>query len=157
MRRKRRLPSKVGFDTPTFKEFLVVKTAKTFQKPDLLTELKNNPTLFAEEIMGWQPYPHQAEFLQKSREAKRMVLLWGRQTGKTEVIAVKVIHFAFTHPNSTTLIVSRGYSVVFAKQHDVETEIWREGRELANYVVTHISAGTALAVNKSVGVIKHAA
>lgn len=55
------------------------------------------------------------------------------------------------------LVLSKGYSVVFGKQHDVESEIWREGRELSNYVVTHISAAAALAVDKSVAVIKHAA
>jgi len=37
-----------------------------------------------------------------------VVACWARQTGKTTAIAVKVIHFAFTNPNKTTLIVSRG-------------------------------------------------
>ncbi len=40
--------------------------------------------------------------------SKRIVACWARQTGKTTTIALKVIHYAFTHAKATIIIVSRG-------------------------------------------------
>jgi len=68
--------------------------------------LCSNPAFFAEAILGLQLFLYQVALLECT--SKRVVACWARQTGKTTAIAVKVIHFAFTRGDSTTLIVSRG-------------------------------------------------
>jgi phage FluMu gp28-like protein len=71
-----------------------------------LKKLRQDPVFFAQSILGFHVFPYQANLL--SCQSKRIVACWARQTGKTTTIAVKVIHFAFTNANTTTLIVSRG-------------------------------------------------
>lgn len=72
----------------------------------LRDKLRQDPVVFAEAVLDFNPFSYQAELLRcKSR---RIVACWARQTGKTTAIAVKVIHFAFTNAKTTTLIVSRG-------------------------------------------------
>jgi phage terminase large subunit-like protein len=56
---------------------------------ETLEHLKINPALFAQGILN-----------------ERIIACMGRQTGKTTTIATKAIHYAFTHSNTTTLIVS---------------------------------------------------
>jgi phage FluMu gp28-like protein len=73
---------------------------------DLRDKLRQDPVLFAKAILGFEVFPYQSELLLCKN--KRIVACWARQTGKTTVIAVKVIHFAFTNAKTTTLIVSRG-------------------------------------------------
>jgi len=68
--------------------------------------LRNNPIFFTEAILNLELFQYQAELIKCT--SKRIVACWARQTGKTTAIAVKVIHFAFTNKNTTTLIVSRG-------------------------------------------------
>ena len=72
----------------------------------LRDKLRCDPVFFAESVLGFNVFPYQAELLRS--QSKRIVACWARQTGKTTTIAVKVIHFAFTNANTTTLIVSRG-------------------------------------------------
>lgn len=72
----------------------------------LRDKLRRDPVFFAEAVLNFKPFSYQAELL--SCRSKRIVACWARQTGKTTTIAVKVIHFAFTNANTTTLIVSRG-------------------------------------------------
>lgn len=72
----------------------------------LRDKLRRDPVFFAEAVLGFHPFPYQAELLRCN--SKRVVACWARQTGKTTAIAVKVVHFAFTNPNKTTLIVSIG-------------------------------------------------
>jgi phage FluMu gp28-like protein len=72
----------------------------------LRDKLRRDPVFFAEVVLGFHLFPYQAELLRCN--SKRVVACWARQTGKTTAIAVKVIHFAFTNANKTTLIVSRG-------------------------------------------------
>lgn len=69
-----------------------------------LEKLAENPTLFAELLLNFKPYPYQQKLL--NDKSKRIVACMGRQTGKTTTIAAKAIHYAYTHPNTTTLIVS---------------------------------------------------
>jgi len=71
---------------------------------EALTKLKQNPTLFAELLLNFKPYPYQQRLL--NDKSKRIVACMGRQTGKTTTIAAKAIHHAYTHPNTTTLIIS---------------------------------------------------
>ena len=69
-----------------------------------LEKLVEDPVLFAELLLGLKPFDYQRRLL--SDKSKRIVACMGRQTGKTTTIAAKAIHFAYTHPNTTTLIVS---------------------------------------------------
>jgi phage FluMu gp28-like protein len=69
-----------------------------------LKQLKENPQLFAETIINFKPFPYQKQMLNDT--AKRIIACMGRQTGKTTTIATKAIHYAYTHPNTTTLIIS---------------------------------------------------
>jgi len=69
-------------------------------------KLRSDPVVFARAVLNLNLFPYQTELLQCW--SKRIVACWARQTGKTTAIAVKVIHFAFTNSDTTTLIVSRG-------------------------------------------------
>jgi len=69
-----------------------------------LQKLAENPTLFAELLLNFKPFPYQEKLL--TDKGRRIVACMGRQTGKTTTIAAKAIHFAYTHPNTTTLIIS---------------------------------------------------
>ena len=69
-----------------------------------LRELFEDPVLFSRKLLGFDPFPYQEELLRD--RSKRIVACMGRQTGKSTTIAAKAIHFAFTHPRTTTLIVS---------------------------------------------------
>jgi phage terminase large subunit-like protein len=73
-------------------------------KQETLEHLKANPALFAQSILHFEPFTYQEKLLNDTSE--RIVACMGRQTGKTTTIATKAIHYAFTHPNTTTLIVS---------------------------------------------------
>ena len=69
-----------------------------------LQKLAEDPTLFAELLLNFTPFPYQQKLL--NDKSKRIVACMGRQTGKTTTIASKAIHYAYTHPNTTTLIIS---------------------------------------------------
>jgi phage FluMu gp28-like protein len=73
---------------------------------ELKDRLRKDPVVFADTVLGFHVFPYQAELLRS--QSKRIVACWARQTGKTTAIAIKVIHFAFTNAETTTLIVSRG-------------------------------------------------
>jgi len=69
-----------------------------------LKRLKENPSLFAQEILHFKPFSYQEKLL--NDPAKRIIACMGRQTGKTTTIATKAIHYAYAHKNTTTLIIS---------------------------------------------------
>jgi len=69
-----------------------------------LQKLIDNPVLFAETVLDFHPFAYQEKLLRDY--SRRIVSCMGRQTGKTTTIAVKAIHFAYTNPKTTTLIVS---------------------------------------------------
>ena len=71
---------------------------------EALKKLAENPTLFTKLLLNFKPYPYQQKLL--NDPSKRIVACMGRQTGKTTTIAAKAIHHAYTHPNTTTLIIS---------------------------------------------------
>jgi phage terminase large subunit-like protein len=71
---------------------------------EALTRLANEPTLFSQLLLNFKPFEYQAKLLNDN--SQRIIACMGRQTGKTTTIATKAIHYAFTNPNSTTLIVS---------------------------------------------------
>jgi len=69
-----------------------------------LQKLLDNPVLFSETVLDFHPFAYQEKLLRDY--SRRIVSCMGRQTGKTTTIAVKAIHFAYTNPKTTTLIVS---------------------------------------------------
>ncbi|HSV48766.1 MAG TPA: phage terminase large subunit [Candidatus Acidoferrales bacterium] len=71
---------------------------------EALKRLATEPTLFAQLLLNFKPFTYQEELL--NDPAQRIIACMGRQTGKTTTIATKALHFAFTNPNTTTLIVS---------------------------------------------------
>jgi phage terminase large subunit-like protein len=71
---------------------------------EALQRLTEEPTLFAELLLDFKPFPYQQQLL--NDQSERIVACMGRQTGKTTTIATKAIHYAYTHPKTTTLIVS---------------------------------------------------
>lgn len=71
---------------------------------NLRTRLRACPILFANLMLNFRPFHYQAKILKD--KSKRVVACFGRQTGKTTIVAVKAIHFAYTHPKVTVLIVS---------------------------------------------------
>jgi len=75
-------------------------------KKEIIRRLKADPVYFAKKIMGFETFPYQEKLLRTT--SKRIVAVWGRQSGKTTAISVKVIHFAYTNKNVTVLIVSKG-------------------------------------------------
>jgi phage FluMu gp28-like protein len=88
-----------------------------------LTQLKQNPTLFAEKLLNFKPFPYQQKLLNDT--SKRIVACMARQTGKTTTIATKAIHFAYTNPNTTTLIISpslRQSMIMFDKIQTLTTQ-----------------------------------
>ncbi|MEM4704065.1 MAG: phage terminase large subunit [Candidatus Bathyarchaeia archaeon] len=72
--------------------------------PKALAQLAQNPILFAKLLLNFEPFSYQQQML--ADQSKRILACMGRQTGKTTTIAAKAIHYAFTHPKTTTLIVS---------------------------------------------------
>lgn len=67
-------------------------------------EITGSPVVFAEKVLGIEPFPYQAKLLED--ESKRIVACMGRQSGKTTTIAMKAIYFADTNPNVTVLITA---------------------------------------------------
>jgi len=69
-----------------------------------LKKLREDPVTFAQTIMNFDPFPYQEKLLRDP--SKRIVSVWGRQTGKTTTNAIKAIHFAYCNPKTLVLIVS---------------------------------------------------
>ena len=84
--------------------------AKTYKGNDnitrILTRLNVDPVYFAKMFLDFSPFWYQEKLMRAT--AKRIAACWGRQTGKTHCIGAKAVHFAFTNPKTTTLVVSRG-------------------------------------------------
>jgi len=73
---------------------------------EVVQRLYDDPVYFAEVFMKWKPFVYQKALLRCKK--RRIVAVWGRQSGKTTTICVKVIHYTFTRRNVTVLIVSKG-------------------------------------------------
>jgi len=59
---------------------------------------------FAREALGWDPDPEQEEILNNIHH-KRVILNWGRQCGKSTVMAARILHWAATHPGKLILVI----------------------------------------------------
>ena len=66
--------------------------------------MREDPCVFAQVFLNFEPFKYQDKLLRDPNP--RIVACMGRQTGKTTTIALKAIHFAFTHPDSMVLITS---------------------------------------------------
>jgi hypothetical protein len=66
----------------------------SYEEQELL-EILSDPVKFAQHHFGWEAYPYQAEALRDMYYRK--VLRWGRRTGKSDMLAVFVLWYAFTH------------------------------------------------------------
>lgn len=71
---------------------------------EFLVRLKKDPVLFARRLLSIEPYPYQEKILMDG--SKRIAACMGRQTGKTETIAIKALHHAFFHADAKVLITS---------------------------------------------------
>src|SRR3972149_6387087 len=69
-----------------------------------LTKIADNPPLFAQLAMEFEPFGYQEKLL--NDKSQRIIACMGRQTGKTTTIATKAIHYAYSHQKTTTLIIS---------------------------------------------------
>lgn len=71
---------------------------------EALEQIKQSPSFFAQIVLHFKPFNYQQKLLSDTN--KRIIACMGRQTGKTTTIATKAIHYAYTHPKTTTLIIS---------------------------------------------------
>ena len=69
-----------------------------------VNKLRQDTAFFSDNLLDWPLLPYQAEYV--ASPSKRIVLCWGRQTGKTKTTAVKAIHFGFVNEGATILSVS---------------------------------------------------
>lgn len=69
-----------------------------------LEDLILDPVSFFIMATGFSPYPYQEEILLDS--VKQIIIKSGRQLGKTEVIAVKILHFAILNPRKQVLVIA---------------------------------------------------
>ena len=75
-----------------------------------------DPVRFAQKRLGWMPDAKQRDVLESL--SGRVILNWGRQSGKTTLAAAKIVHTAVTMEGTTTVWVSARMvhtSEVFAK------------------------------------------
>lgn len=80
------------------------KKSLSVSKTEKIDYRKMNPAEFAVQILHITPFPYQTKLLLD--ESKRLVACMGRQSGKTSVIAMRAIHFAYTKDKVTVLITS---------------------------------------------------
>jgi len=64
----------------------------------------DDPVVFSRDFFGFQVLDYQAGLLRD--RAKRIVVRWSRQAGKTTCIALRAIWFACAYPKTLTLIVA---------------------------------------------------
>lgn len=89
-------------------------------------QLISDPVLWAEKTMGWTARDYQAPILRDP--SRRIVLRQGRRTGKTDVVVVKALYFAYIQPNRRG---RRNYRIlIVAPQDDHINEIFDRIREL---------------------------
>lgn len=71
-----------------------------------MTVTITDPIFFAEQTLGASLFPYQQEVARS--EARLRVLCAGRQSGKSEILAVLALHTAVTRRNATVYIISGG-------------------------------------------------
>lgn len=84
---------------------------ESLASPTTLTEWHpedyvDKPAQFATDVLAFKPLPYQVKLLEDKE--KRIVVIWPRQSGKTTTLSIRMIHYAATHPRTTSLIVAPG-------------------------------------------------
>lgn len=94
-------------------------------------------------MLDWYPHYYQEQVLRDN--TRWIILCWGRQLGKSDVVAVKALHYACTHADSVILIISptlRQSKIIYRKMRNFitrspilkheYTKIIQESAELKN-------------------------
>jgi len=68
--------------------------------------MRRDPVLFIEKTTGKIPYWYQQEFVRNIRDHRFVAGCWCRQLGKSWIVRMAAIWFAFCFPNSFVMIVS---------------------------------------------------
>ena len=69
-----------------------------------LRAIRDDPIVFSKFILKFYPFDYQEKILRDNSD--RLIAISGRQIGKSTCSAIKLIHFAVTNPNTTSIIVS---------------------------------------------------
>lgn len=83
-----------------------LKKSEVRDKPSFEDKVRafRDPVYFCREWLKVIPTDYQEEILRD--KSWRIAIIAGRRSGKTFVTALKVIHFAYTNPNTTTVVIS---------------------------------------------------
>ena len=92
---------------------------------------------FATEVLEWAPDAKQAEVLASRK--RRVILNWGRQSGKTTLAAAKMVHLAVMYPGSVCVWISAN------KEHTAEVFAKLEGFLLRLGIETTGQRGKSMA------------
>jgi hypothetical protein len=79
-----------------------------------------SPTLFIMKVVGMTPLKYQAEFLEDN--ADKIIIVGGRQIGKSTMLSWKAVWKAFTHPKEDILIIAptfRQAQIVYSKVYEL--------------------------------------
>jgi len=68
--------------------------------------MKEDPNLFIEKTTGKIPFYYQQEFARAIRDHRFVCGCWARQLGKSWIVRMMAIWFAFVYPKSFIMIVS---------------------------------------------------
>ena len=74
-------------------------------QPETPPPLPSDPVEFARQALGIDPDEHQQKVLLV--DDKNIILNCARQWGKSTTVAIKVVHYAHFHPDSTIVIASK--------------------------------------------------
>lgn len=69
-----------------------------------LRVMRDDPVMFSKLVLKFNPFDYQEKLLRD--DSDRLIAISGRQIGKSTCSAIKLIHFAITHPKTTSIIVS---------------------------------------------------
>ncbi|MGP3702824.1 MAG: terminase large subunit domain-containing protein [Candidatus Bathyarchaeota archaeon] len=95
--------------------------------------LRQNPSLFAEKLLGFKPTFYQEKLL--NDKSKRICVIMSRQAGKTSTLAVKAIWFVVTHPKTLTLIVSPSLRQSMIMMDRLQVFLHRIPRQLQKHMI----------------------
>lgn len=67
--------------------------------------LKENPVEFFRQILGFEPFSYQQEFIRLFEENQFVTARWCRQSGKSWTVSALLLNYALTHPDSYIAVV----------------------------------------------------
>jgi len=111
---------------------------------DIHVRLRSDPVAFCRHVLNVQPHRKQIEVLTSPLERQRSLLPWGRQFGKTTVIAWYLTHRLFAEPDYAAFL--------FAPSGEQSRLLWERivhAYETSPYLTrytTHIVRGNTLSV-----------